>query len=164
MQGCWVGDLESGVPEAVAARHYDAIIAAHVLEHTRDPSAVLKRLAALLAPGGSLVVAVPNVLSWRQRWLFLRGRFEYQQSGPLDETHLRFFTYHTAERYLFAATPELRVVHKSVTGNVPLWGLRRHLLPAGARSAIDAWGCRAHPNLFGDEILISAIKPPQPSA
>jgi 2-polyprenyl-3-methyl-5-hydroxy-6-metoxy-1,4-benzoquinol methylase len=39
---------------------YDAIAMWHVLEHLRDPIAVLATAARLVRPGGSLVVAVPN--------------------------------------------------------------------------------------------------------
>src|SRR5262245_11139973 len=39
---------------------YDAITMADVLEHTGDPRAFLERAHALLRPGGTLYVAVPN--------------------------------------------------------------------------------------------------------
>jgi hypothetical protein len=119
---------------------------------------VLARFARLLGAGGCVYVAVPNVLSWRQRLLFLRGRFEYAESGVLDATHLRFFTYYTAPGYLLAECPELELVEQRVTGSVPLWWLRRRLLPGAVSSAVDALGCRLCPNLFGAEILLKASK------
>jgi SAM-dependent methyltransferase len=39
---------------------FDLITLSHVLEHLHDPRAVLERLAALAAPGGGLLVEVPN--------------------------------------------------------------------------------------------------------
>jgi SAM-dependent methyltransferase len=39
----------------------------HSLEHLHDPAAALDRAAALLAPGGVLVIAVPNLGSWQAR-------------------------------------------------------------------------------------------------
>jgi 2-polyprenyl-3-methyl-5-hydroxy-6-metoxy-1,4-benzoquinol methylase len=44
-------------------RRYDNIILAHVLEHVQDPLVVLARLAAALAPGGRLLIIVPNANS-----------------------------------------------------------------------------------------------------
>lgn len=42
-------------------RHYDLITVWHVLEHTENPFEVLRQLGRALAPGGTLVVEVPNV-------------------------------------------------------------------------------------------------------
>lgn len=158
MDRCWVLDLEESLPAELATRKFDALLLSHVLEHLRQPALVLARLAELLNPGGEVLIAVPNVLSWRQRLQFLRGRFEYQSSGVMDDTHLRFFTYFTAARYLLADSPELELQSECVTGSVPLWWLRRHVLRAEWSDAIDDWGCRLWPNLFGGQILLKAIK------
>jgi SAM-dependent methyltransferase len=40
-----------------------AVVLWHVLEHLDDPTAALRRIAGWLAPGGTLVVGVPNVAS-----------------------------------------------------------------------------------------------------
>jgi len=53
-----------------------AVILWHSLEHLREPAAGLDRARELLAPGGLLVVAVPNRDSWQarilgDRWLAL---------------------------------------------------------------------------------------------
>ncbi len=42
------------------ARAYDAVTCFHVLEHTSDPVGFLRSLARFVAPGGLLVVEVPN--------------------------------------------------------------------------------------------------------
>ena len=39
---------------------FGTILMSHVLEHVRDPVAVLRKLKAALTPGGRIVVAVPN--------------------------------------------------------------------------------------------------------
>jgi hypothetical protein len=48
-------------------------------------------LTSLLAPGGSIVISVPNVTHGALRLELLRGRFTYRRSGLLDRGHLRFF-------------------------------------------------------------------------
>lgn len=154
----WVFDIEQAWPAELERERFDALLFSHVLEHLREPSQVLARFCRLLRPGGSALIAVPNVLGWRQRVSFLAGRFEYAQSGVLDSTHLRFFTFFTADALLLADVPELRLDLKRVTGSVPLWWLRRRLLPPALSAAIDALGCRLRPNLFGAEILLRASK------
>jgi SAM-dependent methyltransferase len=53
-----------------------AVVFWHSLEHLRDPAAAVDRAAALLAPGGVLAIAVPNLSSWQarcfgERWFHL---------------------------------------------------------------------------------------------
>jgi SAM-dependent methyltransferase len=153
-----VFDVEGPLPPELSEQTFDALVFSHVLEHLREPAVVLARFTGLLRRGGEVLIAVPNVLSWRQRVSFLRGKFEYEPSGVLDDTHLRFFTYLTADRYLLGRAPDLELQSKSVTGSVPLWWLRHHWLREDFRRAVDAWGCRAWPNLFGGQVLLKAVK------
>jgi 2-polyprenyl-3-methyl-5-hydroxy-6-metoxy-1,4-benzoquinol methylase len=158
LRQCWIADLERGLPDAAREMHFDAILFSHVLEHLRDPAALVAQAAERLNPGGVCAIAVPNVLAWRQRLKFLFGEFEYAESGVMDSTHLRFFTRNTAAPYLLERAPSLRLAEVSVSGAVPLWLLRRHVFPSGVSRRIDDWGCRLRPNLFGNETLVKAIK------
>jgi 2-polyprenyl-3-methyl-5-hydroxy-6-metoxy-1,4-benzoquinol methylase len=72
--------------------HFDALIMSEVLEHLVDPDAVLARLVPLVRPGGLVMASSPNVSHWRIVAQLLRGRFDYQEAGPMDRTHLRWFT------------------------------------------------------------------------
>lgn len=158
MVRCWVFDIESRLPSDLEDQRFDCLIFSHVLEHLRDPAEVLARFTRLLPDGGQVLIAVPNVLSWRMRLQFLMGNFNYESAGVLDDTHLRFFTYFTADKYLLSLSPDLKVKFKTVSGSVPLWWLRRHVFPRAWCEGIDRWGCRHWPNLFGGQVLISAVK------
>lgn len=86
------GDVER-ISLPIAPASLDAILCLDVLEHLVDPWAVVRRLTPLLAPRGVLVVSVPNIRNYKVTLpLILRGRFEYDEAGILDRTHLRFFT------------------------------------------------------------------------
>ncbi len=158
MAHCWVFDIEGDLPGPLATQVFDALVFSHVLEHLRDPAVVLERFARLLRSGGQVLIAIPNVLFWRTRLQFVLGRFEYQSTGTLDDTHLRFFTYYTADRYLLSKASDLKMTYKSVTGSVPLWVLRRYVLPRKWSDCIDRWASRRWPNLFGGQVLIEAVK------
>lgn len=158
MKQCFVFDIESDIPADLAQQSFDVLIFSHVLEHLRDPAEVLAKFSRLLRSGGFVLIAVPNILSWRMRLQFLRGNFEYESAGELDDTHLRFFTYFTADQYLLSKSPDLEVTCKAASGSVPLWWLRRYAFPRRWAEHIDQWGCRHWPNLFGSQVLIAAVK------
>lgn len=158
LDNCWVFDVEGAFPEDLLSLKFDTLIFSHVLEHLKNPASVLAQVVNLLEPNGQVLIAVPNVLNWRQRLEFLFGRFEYQNHGIMDNTHLRFFTYYTATRYLLAECPHLTLTHQYAPGTVPLWYLRRKLLPEKWCSVIDRFASARWPNLFGGQVIIRAIK------
>jgi 2-polyprenyl-3-methyl-5-hydroxy-6-metoxy-1,4-benzoquinol methylase len=93
-------DVEAGrLP--FAPRSFDAIILADVLEHLVDPWTVLRDCVELLAPGGQVIVSVPNVQNIDVIRRLIRGRWDYRERGILDRGHLRFFTLRSVKQ-LFA--------------------------------------------------------------
>jgi 2-polyprenyl-3-methyl-5-hydroxy-6-metoxy-1,4-benzoquinol methylase len=73
-------------------REFDYILFADVLEHMRDPAAVLRRCLPALKESGKIIISVPNIANFVIRLSLLAGRFDYTGRGILDRTHLRFFT------------------------------------------------------------------------
>lgn len=72
---------------------FDTVLCLDILEHLRDPWAVVSAIEAALAPGATLVVSVPNVRSYQVVLpLVLQDRFAYVDAGVLDRTHVRWFT------------------------------------------------------------------------
>lgn len=158
MRSCVIADIEGGPPRELLSSQYDCILFSHILEHLRNPARVLADFLPLLKNGGQLLIAVPNITFFKWRWQLALGRFEYAQSGVFDNTHLRFFTYHSADRMLLAEVENLKMYEKSVTGSVPLWIFRRHLLTKSAAKYLDGLGARFAPNLFGDQIILDLRK------
>jgi len=133
-----VADLESAPPPLPGP--FDAIVYGDVLEHLRDPRATLLALDRALAPGGTVIVSVPNVAHLWVRLSLLVGRFDYADRGILDRTHLRFYTRRTLLALLGEvglAVVELAVTPVPLPLVVPLrwhgrWLERVHALSAGA--------------------------------
>jgi 2-polyprenyl-3-methyl-5-hydroxy-6-metoxy-1,4-benzoquinol methylase len=88
-----VGDAEVlDLDELLDDEEFDAVLFADVLEHLKDPGALLRRIRPFIAPGGVVVASIPNVAHGSLRLALLQGEFRYRQTGLLDGTHLRFFT------------------------------------------------------------------------
>ena len=83
-------------------RPIDCIIYGDVLEHLRDPWAVLRRHAEALSDDGTMVIRVPNLEHWSFADRLLRGTWKYESSGLLDYTHLRWFSLETMREGLEA--------------------------------------------------------------
>lgn len=107
-----VGDIER-MELPYTPGHFDAVLCLDVLEHLRDPWGVLgDRLLPLLAPGGVIIVSLPNVRYWMVLWRLLWGRWAYARRGVLDVGHLRFFTPQTARQMLLDAGFEAVTVRR----------------------------------------------------
>lgn len=79
---------------------FEAVVAADVIEHIAYPGPVLEEIRGMLVPGGRLVVSVPNIAFLLIRLTLLFGKFDYTDRGPLDRTHLRFFTRRTIVEFI----------------------------------------------------------------
>ncbi len=79
---------------------FDYILLADVLEHLRDPGGLLRRIVPCLNSGGQIIISIPNVAHLFVRLSLMVGRFEYQDRGILDRTHLRFFTWASMRRMI----------------------------------------------------------------
>jgi 2-polyprenyl-3-methyl-5-hydroxy-6-metoxy-1,4-benzoquinol methylase len=76
---------------------FDTILCLDVLEHLVDPWRLVEQLHQGLSPGGVLIASLPNVRHYRvSGGLLFRGRWELQDAGICDRTHLRFFVRATA--------------------------------------------------------------------
>ena len=77
---------------------FDFIIFADVLEHLVHPENVLKACKKVIAEKGKILVSIPNISHNSVIIELLNDRFEYNPTGILDNTHLRFFTRQSFEK------------------------------------------------------------------
>jgi predicted TPR repeat methyltransferase len=126
-----VGDLEQLVADRGRLEdlgRFDCLVAADVLEHLRRPEDVLAAFAALLEPGATAIVSLPNVRHWETFWqIGVKGTFPRRSVGIFDRTHLRWFTLRDAYALLDAAGLEVVAVDR-----------RARLRPEGADGTAPA--------------------------
>jgi len=141
-----IGDIETD-PAPFGPGPFDCIIYGDILEHLRDPWALLRRHAAMLAGDGVVLICMPNLEHWSFADRLLRGGWDYQPAGLFDRTHLRWFTRDTTRR----AISDAGLVPLDVTGRVfdraGGEAFLRAMAPALAALGIDSqeYGARALP-------------------
>ena len=85
------GDVES-LALPFEDGYFDCIVLADVLEHLKNPLSTMTSLQRYLSASGTIVASIPNVRFFDVIGRLAEGRWEYQEFGILDKTHLRFFT------------------------------------------------------------------------
>ncbi|MFL6216334.1 MAG: class I SAM-dependent methyltransferase [Blastocatellia bacterium] len=97
-----VGDAQSpDLPLDPAS--FDYVILADILEHLVDPWAALASFSRYLQPGGRVVASIPNARFYAVIARLIFNRWGYRDSGILDRTHLRFFTWPTIKEMFESA-------------------------------------------------------------
>lgn len=101
LEGLVVGDLDRmSFADEFGDQQFDAILFGDVLEHLMYPARALREAMSALAPEGQIVISIPNVAHASVRLALMAGKWNYTETGLLDETHIRFFTPHTFEALL----------------------------------------------------------------
>ena len=101
-------DLAAELPD----QRFDIVVAADVLEHTRNPGRVLSEAMRVLDADGAVVVSIPNVAHAAVRLALLAGEFPYADIGLLDRTHLHFYTVASATDLLVSCGLEIVAVER----------------------------------------------------
>jgi 2-polyprenyl-3-methyl-5-hydroxy-6-metoxy-1,4-benzoquinol methylase len=152
MSAFYRADLSQGIPPEVGTG-FDLVLMADVLEHLGRPEDLIRQCQDVLAPEGSIILCVPNIGHWYPRARTVLGRFDYDQRGILDATHLRFFT-----RRSIAKLVERNgfTVRRMEAVGLPLdalglEGTKGHLVRLIDHFLVTLW-----PTMFGYQFIVEA--------
>ena len=136
---------------------FDVIILGDIIEHIANSGGVLEKLRNNLNENGRIIVSVPNIVNIYPRIKILFGRFDYEEKGIFDKTHLRFFTIKTLKRLIKNKKYQITSMHFTplpiylILPNAPKTIL--NLLSSLLNLLANFW-----PNLFAYQIIIKANK------
>jgi glycosyltransferase involved in cell wall biosynthesis len=147
-------DLNEPLPLALQGA-FDVVVAGDILEHVVEPHSLLSELTRALRPGGEVLVSVPNFGHWYPRGRTALGKFDYDQRGPLDRGHLRFFTRDSIEALI--GNCGLRITDRATVGTpfdmLAAGGSRVRARLASGAARSDRVATRVWPRLFGYQFL-----------
>jgi 2-polyprenyl-3-methyl-5-hydroxy-6-metoxy-1,4-benzoquinol methylase len=152
-----VGSIDDPAVWDQLHRRVDAMIFGDVLEHTADPLVVLRMARPRLSDDGVIVVSIPNIGHFKVRLRLLAGKFEYEDWGIMDRTHLRFFTLKTAQEMLRQAG--FSVIHREGVHGYPLpEGLNpARRVWARSKRRLQAWLSGMRPTVFAAQFILVAV-------
>ncbi|MCA6379264.1 MAG: class I SAM-dependent methyltransferase [Cytophagales bacterium] len=93
-----VGDVAEQLT-SLPDNYFDVIICNDVLEHLIDPYTVISKLRYKLKKEGVMISSIPNIRYFRNLFdYFFNKNWDYTDSGIMDKTHFRFFTYRSIRK------------------------------------------------------------------
>jgi 2-polyprenyl-3-methyl-5-hydroxy-6-metoxy-1,4-benzoquinol methylase len=158
LHDCFCLDIERESLPIFPQEQFDIIMFVHVLEHLVNPVSVIQKLLPFLKKNGKIIIALPNIANWRYRMSIALGEFKYTDSGVMDKTHLHFYTFNSAVKYLIEPLPHMKTIQHLAIGGLPLGRIRNKILPQAINQTLNDLACQNQPNLFGDEIWIVATQ------
>jgi glycosyltransferase involved in cell wall biosynthesis len=145
-------DLNDGIPAEVGTG-FDIVLAADVLEHLVNPGVLMTGIRDVIAPGGTVIFCVPNVAHWYPRFRTTLGRFDYDQRGILDSTHLRFFTRRSFRRLVERQGYSIRRIEPV---GLPFDALKVSSAKGRWLRLVDHFLLALWPTMFGYQFIIEA--------
>jgi SAM-dependent methyltransferase len=146
-------DLEGELPDVGMQ---DIIVCADILEHLRDPAALLKRLRSHLSPGGHFLCSLPNSGNIHFRLTVLSGRFPKEDKGLFDRTHVQFLTWDGWRAMFGDAGLAITTVEPTAIPVGQRYPSIESTLPIRAAEAVCYHMARVYKELFGYQFVVEA--------
>ena len=135
LDGVICGIFQDGMVE-LEGQKFDCIVFNDVLEHLIKPENALVDAKNYLSETGIVVASIPNILHFYQiTKILLEQDWKYEDSGILDNTHLRFFTKKSIVRMFEACG--YRVL--KIDGINPSFGMKYKVANAVALGRLVDW-------------------------
>lgn len=123
-----IGDIEK-IDLPYPEQFFDHIIFGDVLEHLKNPWAVLEKLKPYLKKDGTILACIPHIGHISSLIELIAGNWNYTKNGILDQTHLRFFTRSTILELFNSAGYDIKEIDSITSTNQYCEQWISHLIP-----------------------------------
>lgn len=117
LDGVIIGDIQK-ISLPFEKETFDCIIFADILEHLIDPKAILIRVKPLLKQNGTIICSLPNMRHYTVILQLIMQGWEYQNDGPFDRTHIRFFSKKTIIELISSAGYKIQIIKPRISGSI----------------------------------------------
>lgn len=156
LDNTFIHNLETGLPDAIETQTYDYVICSHVLEHIVYPDKLLGDILKVLKHGGILIVALPNIMHYKSRMKLAIGKFDYEDAGLWDYTHVKWYTFETAKKLFVEHGFSIELA--MVTGELPFNSFFSKIFSSRMSSKIFKLLTKVSRGFFGYQLLYMARK------
>jgi SAM-dependent methyltransferase len=156
LNNTFIHNLETGLPDTIEAQTYDYVICSHVLEHIVYPSKLLGDILKVLKPEGILIVALPNIMHYKSRMKLAIGKFDYQDAGLWDYTHVKWYTFETAKKLFVEHGFSIELA--MVTGDLPFNSIFSKIFSPRMSAIFFKLLTKVSKGFFGYQLLYMAKK------
>ena len=144
-------DLEGGLA-LFKDQSFDTVVLSQTLQTIHQTERILREVVRV---GKQCVVSFPNFGHWYPRVRSTLGRFDYDQKGILDFTHLRFFTKRSFEQMALRNGYDVVLLNCTSTPLRQLWsgkGKFRSIV-VSILSTLDRNIIKMRPQLFAYQFI-----------
>ena len=93
--------------ERMGENKFDVLILADILEHILNPLDILREMHKFRTVKSNVFLSIPNSGHWYFRFKVFFGKFDYEENGLFDKTHIRFFTLKTIRELILKSNFEI---------------------------------------------------------
>jgi len=105
---------------------FDVIVIDQVMEHIKNIHHLIIEIDRILKPGGRLIISVPNLAAWHNRFLLLIGKQPLCINVSSD--HCRGFCKNALKKFINNSTNIKKTISFKGAGFYPFWGIGAKIL------------------------------------
>lgn len=129
---------------------FDVLILADILEHILTPLDILREMHKFRTDKSNVFLSIPNSGHWYFRLKVLFGKFDYEENGLFDKTHIRFFTLKTIRELILKSNFEIIDLSYS---SIPWENITKLKILRKSLGRIERLLIKVRPEIFAYQVI-----------